>query len=200
MEKDETEQSDKRTKVYTKLTKECRVILSEHGINIGIDHLLRLVHVSKMGLYQNFKTKAEMLIALINELEVDCLVELRGAAESAPKRPSCRKVRSVVEDLCKMAAGMMPGKYELLTLIQGGLPSPHDPVHKRAVEAKVKIASLLTELLKSTDVPIQKVDPLVEDLMTILDGITVRRFDIGSSEARLAGEALALRVMEAAGA
>ena len=76
----------KHTKVYEKLVRGVRKIIPDRGVNVGIDEVIRLSEVSKMGMYQNFATKALLYSAVISEIQKDSLAILASAVEDAPKK------------------------------------------------------------------------------------------------------------------
>ncbi len=188
----------KHTKVYEKLVRGVRKIIPDRGVNVGIDEVIRLSEVSKMGMYQNFATKALLYSAVISEIQKDSLAILASAVEDAPKKPVGRGLRVAATTLCEMAAGGHVSNYEILTMIQVGMPQRTDEVHARANEVKSKVAEFLAGQAHLAGIAGNKVSSLVEDIMTITDGVTVRGLSTNRQEAYASGNALLLRLLAAA--
>lgn len=175
----------KQTKVTTKLMAGCRKVFATRGINVGVDELVRLSDVSKMGLYQNFPSRAFLVEAVIRAITEDCLSQIQEAADSAGKGAS-KRLAAGVRCLCRIAAGGTDSHYEALSLIQAGLPLPTDVNHQQANAAKTKIADAIEALVR--EVPLGNSKKLVEEIMIITDGVTLRGLHHDRQEAELSGQ------------
>lgn len=172
----------------------CRRAFSTRGINVGLDELIRLSGVSKMGLYGNYATRALMVESVIHDIITEVTAKLEATAKEVGRDPM-KKLLAVVDELCVMAAGGTDSAYEVLSFIQAGLPALSDVNHLRANTGKDRIKQLLADLSRAVS-PL-KADSIAESLMLITDGVTIRGLQQDRQEASRSGQDMSRIVLKA---
>ena len=182
----------KQKVVATKLIACCQRVIATRGTNIGIDELVRLSGVSKMGMYQNFVSRALLMEAIMRDVITNAVNEVISAAEKAGKSPK-KRFAAAVGELALMAAGGTDINYEVLSLIQAGMPEATDPCHVFANQCKTRMAQSLETLAR--DCQIKDAPALVEHIITVTDGMTLRGLHHDRHEVLRSGGALLGRII-----
>ena len=147
----------------------------------GIDPLLAEAKVAKMSLYGHFKSKEELIVAVIEEQSDRLLSAFEVAAAGAASRSG--KVEAVFDGVAaKIAADDFHGCEFIRALSE--YPDPNSPVNQAVVRHRDRLRTFLRELVGE--------DSLALNLAILIDGALVDGHARGKSDAARAAKEMAV--------
>ncbi|MCF7202091.1 TetR/AcrR family transcriptional regulator [Pseudomonas oligotrophica] len=160
----------------------------------GIDRILAESGVAKMTLYKHFRSKDELILAVLDARHEQMLARLRErAARLAPREA----LLGVFDGL----HGMIHGNDAFCgCLFVNAAAEYHDrdhPIHRRAATYKAELQAHLRELLERLHAP--QPAQLARQLQYLLEGALSMAHIEGPGEQALDARAAAERLLEAAG-
>jgi len=160
----------------------------------GIDRILAESGVAKMTLYKHFKSKDELILAVLEARQLPMLERLREARSALPPR---KALLSVFDGLNNMIHS--PTAFCGCLFINAAAEY-HDrdhPIHRRSSAYKAELLAYLRELLECLDAP-QPLQ-LARQLQYLLEGALSMAHIEGPGEQARDAKVAAERLLEAAG-
>ena len=146
----------------------------------GIDNVLRESGVAKKTLYNHFKSKDELIVAVLHKRGEDFLGKLRQTVSRlAPLQqcdPRMSRVLAFFDGLHEWING---DAFNGCTFINASAeyPRPDDPVHVACAEHKERVVRFLEELL--ADLQLQDSASIARQLALLADGAIVNAHTAG---------------------
>jgi AcrR family transcriptional regulator len=152
----------------------------------GIDPLLAEAKAAKMSLYGHFKSKEDLIVAVIDEQSDRLLAAFEAAAAEAPTRLG--KVAAVFDGVAaKIAADDFHGCEFIRALSE--YPDPNSPINQAVVRHRERLRTFLRELVGDAT--------LALSLSILIDGALVDGHATGQSGAAQAAKEIAVALMAA---
>jgi len=160
----------------------------------GIDRILAESGVAKMTLYKHFKSKDELILAVLDARHELMLTRLR---ERAGKLPPREALLGVFDGLHGMIHGNGAFCGCLFINAAAEYQDREHPIHRRSAAYKAELQSHLRELLERLDAP----EPLrlARQLQYLLEGALSMAHIEGPGEQALDAKAAAECLLNAAG-
>ena len=171
-----------------------RLFYTEGYHATGIDRILSESGVAKMTLYKHFKSKEELILAVLDARQQPMLARLRAAREKLPPR--------------KALLGIFDGLNEMIhspnafcgCLFINAAAEYHDrdhPIHQRSAAYKGQFQTHLRELLEALDVA--QPEQLARQLQFLIEGALSMAHIEGPGDQALLAKAAAEQLLRAAG-
>ena len=161
----------------------------------GIDKILSEAGVAKMTLYKHFKSKDELILAVLRRRDEEFRNWFMRAVESRAKTPRARLL-AVFDAIAEWLKGR---DFSGCMFINASAEfAPHDdPIHGAAAEHKRLIQAYLRELAQAAgadDAP-----GLAMELMLLMEGAIVMTYVAGVAGAASQAKAAARKLLRGAG-
>jgi len=171
-----------------------RLFYTEGYHATGIDRILSESGVAKMTLYKHFKSKEELILAVLDARQQPMLERLREARSRLPPR--------------KALLGIFDGLNEMIhsqkafcgCLFINAAAEYHDrnhPIHQRAAAYKAQFQAHLRELLEAMESP--QPEQLARQLQYLVEGALSMAHIEGPGDQALLAKAAAKQLLDAAG-
>ncbi|WP_417778195.1 TetR/AcrR family transcriptional regulator [Stutzerimonas xanthomarina] len=171
-----------------------RLFYTEGYHATGIDRILSESGVAKMTLYKHFRSKEELILAVLDARQQPMLERLREARDKLPPR---KALLGVFEGLNTMINS--PSAFCGCLFINAAAEY-HDrnhPIHQRSATYKAQFQTHLRELLEALDAP--QPAQLARQLQFLVEGALSMAHIEGPADQALLAKAAADKLLQAAG-
>ena len=158
----------------------------------GIDNVLRESGVAKKTLYNHFKSKDELILAVLDKRGEDFLGLLReSVARLAPAQEGDPRMAPVLAFFDGLHEWIRGDDFNGCTFINASAeyPRPDDPVHLACADHKEQLVRLLQELL--ADLQLQDAAAIARQLALLADGAIVNAYTAGDQQSAMYAKAAA---------
>jgi AcrR family transcriptional regulator len=160
--------------------------------NVGIDQILDDVAISKTAFYKHFRSKEDLMLAVLDRENGLLKVYLREMLRERGGNKAADQLRAVL-DVVEVV--MQKDDFHGCIFINAAIefPLPHDPTHQAAARNKDVFSEVIFELAERAG----SLDPqrLTEELCMVIDGAYVVRQVTGSTGSLDIARRLAERVI-----
>lgn len=166
-------------------------MFSEFGYRAtGIDTLLAAANVAKMTMYAHFKSKDDLIVAVIDELSARLLAGFEGV--SAVSGDTVELKVSAIFDVVsmKVVSEDFHGCEFIRALCE--FPDPANPVHQAVISHRTRLAESLTSLVSPVVSDPRRVG---EEIALLIDGALVSGHASGSCSGVNAAKGIALSLL-----
>ncbi len=171
-----------------------RLFYTEGYHATGIDRILSESGVAKMTLYKHFKSKDELILAVLDARQLPMLGRLREARAALPPH---KALLSVFDGLHNMIHNPNAFCGCLFINAAAEYQDRGHPIHQRAAAYKAEFQAHLRELLEAMQAP--QPEPLARQLQYLIEGaLSMAHIEGPAEQARLA-RAAAEQLLQAAG-
>ena len=166
-------------------------MFSEFGYRAtGIDTLLAAANVAKMTMYAHFKSKDDLIVAVIDELSARLLAGFEGVTAASGETVEL-KVASIFDVVSmKVVSEDFHGCEFIRALCE--FPDPSSPVHQAVIAHRTQLAESLTILVSPAVSDPRRVG---EDIALLIDGALVSGHASGNCAGACAAKSIALSLL-----
>ena len=173
-------------------------LFCRHGFRAtGIDLVLRESGVAKKTLYNHFRSKEELIVAVLHKRDADFMAKMRTAiARLAPTQegdPRMSRVLAFFDGLDEWFTGE---GFNGCTFINASAEYPRedDPVHMACAEHKRLVVASIEDLL--ADMALPNAGEVAQHIALLADGAIVTAHTTGDRQAAKSAKAAARRLLE----
>ncbi|MGM3388524.1 TetR/AcrR family transcriptional regulator [Stutzerimonas stutzeri] len=171
-----------------------RLFYTEGYHATGIDRILSESGVAKMTLYKHFKSKDDLILAVLDARQQPMLERLRSARERLPPRQA---LMGVFDGLDAMIHSPTAFCGCLFINAAAEYQDREHPIHQRAAAYKAQFQTHLHALLQ--DLGATQAEPLARQLQFLIEGaLSMAHIEGPGDQAKLA-KAAAEQLLQAAG-
>jgi len=166
-------------------------MFSEFGYRAtGIDSLLATANVAKMTMYSHFKSKDDLIVAVIDELSAQLLAGFEGVTAASGESVEL-KVAAIFDVVSmKVVSEDFHGCEFIRALCE--FPDPSSPVHQAVIAHRNRLAESLANLIFPVVSDPRRVG---EDIALLIDGALVSGHASGSCSGVNAAKGIALSLL-----
>jgi AcrR family transcriptional regulator len=145
---------------------------------IGIDTILAEANVAKMTLYNNFPSKEELIVAVLEKLSRDVIASLNEAISKSGRSPF-RRLPALFDWL---RAWFESGDFNGCAFIRAlsEYPETNHPIHQAALRHKRAFNAVILELAQEAE--LKQPDAFATAVAMLIDGAIVAAHATGTSE------------------
>ncbi|WP_437675914.1 TetR/AcrR family transcriptional regulator [Sorangium sp. So ce131] len=171
-----------------------RLFYAEGYRAVGVDRLIAEADVAKATFYRHFRTKDDLLVAVLDARDARFREWLAGRVEALADAPAERPL-AVFDALAeRFAANDFRGCAFLNTMVE--VANRNHPAHEASQRHKLRLIDYLATLLCEAGVP--DANALAPQLMLLIDGATVTAVREGGADAAARARSLAQVLLTAA--
>ncbi|AUX48884.1 TetR family transcriptional regulator [Sorangium cellulosum] len=171
-----------------------RLFYAEGYRAVGVDRLIAEADVAKATFYRHFRTKDELLVAVLDARDARFREWLAGRVAALTEDPLERPL-AVFDALAeRFAANDFRGCAFLNTMVE--VASRSHPAHEASQRHKLRLIDYLETLLREAGMP--DANALAPQLMLLIDGATVTAVREGGAGAAARARSLAQMLLTAA--
>ncbi|AZZ44692.1 TetR family transcriptional regulator [Pseudomonadaceae bacterium SI-3] len=171
-----------------------RLFYTEGYHATGIDRILSESGVAKMTLYKHFKSKDELILAVLEARQLPMLERLREARNALPPRKALLSVYDGLNNMIHSPTAFCGCLF--INAAAEYLDREH-PIHQRAAGYKAQFQHHLRELLEALDAP--QPQQLARQLQFLIEGALSMAHIEGPEDQALLAKASAEQLLQAAG-
>jgi len=174
-------------------------LFSKYGYRAtGIDTILAESGVAKMTLYNHFKSKDELIIAVLNKRDNDFILWMRDAIKRHSKGQQgdgrMRKLMALFDALHEWING---DNFYGCNFINASIEFKRedDPIHVTAAAHKKLMIQILLELL--VELNLENADYVAKQIHMLIEGAIVMAVSIGEKNSAVIAKQSALQILQA---
>jgi AcrR family transcriptional regulator len=173
-------------------------LFTKHGYRAtGIDTILAESGVAKMTLYNHFKSKDELIIAVLNKRDDDFILWLREAMKRlTPAQDGDRRLHKLLALFDAVHEWINSDSFYGCNFINASIEFKRedDPIHVTASAHKKLMLQVLQELL--AELNLENPPAVAKQIHMLIEGAIVMSITINEKDAALIGKKSALQILQ----